>query len=78
MPQFDLFIWVSLSFWTIFTFQSLYFVLIYYVLAPFSNIQKTLIKLYTLNANSATSRGISLHIFEHYAFYYLVRHNQQL
>lgn len=65
MPQFDLFIWVSLSFWTIFIFQALYFVLIYYILAPFSNIQKTLIKLYLLNSNSTNNKDISFFILEH-------------
>jgi hypothetical protein len=46
MPQFDFFIWFSLSFWTIFTFQILYYFLLYFIISPFSNIQKTLIKLY--------------------------------
>lgn len=46
MPQFDFFIWFSLSLSTIFTFQFLYYFLLYFILAPFSNIQKTLIKLY--------------------------------
>ena len=48
MPQFDLFIWISLSFWTIFIFQFLYYILLYYILVPFSNLQKTLVKLYLL------------------------------
>lgn len=52
MPQFDLFIWISLSFWTIFIFQILYYVLLYYILVPFSNLQKTLIKLYLLKNTS--------------------------
>jgi hypothetical protein len=48
MPQFDFFIWFSLSSGTIITFQILYYILLYYILAPFSNLQKTLIKLYHL------------------------------
>lgn len=48
MPQFDLLIWISLSFWTILVFQMLYYILTYFILAPFSNFQKTIIKLYLL------------------------------
>lgn len=48
MPQFDFFIWFSLSLWTIFSFQILYYFLLYYILAPFSNLQKTLVKLHLL------------------------------
>lgn len=48
MPQFDFFIWFSLSLWTIFSFQILYYFLVYFIIAPFSNLQKTLIKLHLL------------------------------
>jgi hypothetical protein len=48
MPQFDFFIWFSLSLSTIATFQILYYFLLYYILAPFAEIQKTLIKLHLL------------------------------
>lgn len=48
MPQFDFFIWFSLSLGTILTFQTLYYIFLYYIIAPFSNFQKTLIKLYNL------------------------------
>ncbi len=51
MPQFDFFIWFSLSLWTIISFQILYYFLLYYILAPFANIQKTLIKLHLLQHN---------------------------
>jgi hypothetical protein len=52
MPQFDLFIWFSLSFWTIFFFELTYLLVIYYIAAPFSNLQKTLIKLYILKSST--------------------------
>jgi hypothetical protein len=52
MPQFDLFIWFSLSFWTIFFFELTYLLVIYYIAAPFSNLQKTLIKLYLLKSST--------------------------
>jgi hypothetical protein len=48
MPQFDFFIWFSLSLGTVLTFQLLYYFLLYYILAPFANLQKTLVKLYAL------------------------------
>jgi hypothetical protein len=48
MPQFDFFIWFSLSLWTIISFQILYYFLLYFIIAPFANIQKTLIKLHLL------------------------------
>lgn len=61
MPQFDLFIWFSLSFWTIFFFELVYFFIIYYIAAPFSNLQKTLIKLYILkNKNKKTRTNTCL------------------
>lgn len=46
MPQFDFFVWFSLSLWTVTSFHLFYFCLLYYVIAPFANLQKTLIKLY--------------------------------
>lgn len=49
MPQFDFFIWFSLSLWTIFSFQILYYFLLYFIIARFSNIQKTLIKLHLIS-----------------------------
>lgn len=48
MPQFDFFIWFSLSLGTIIIFQFLYYFILYYILAPFADLQKTLIKLYLL------------------------------
>lgn len=48
MPQFDFFIWFSLSLGTVVTFQFLYYIILYYILAPFADLQKTLIKLYSL------------------------------
>lgn len=48
MPQFDFFIWFSIALSTVATFQVLYYINLYYVLAPFATFQKTLIKLYTL------------------------------
>jgi len=48
MPQFDFFIWFSLFLWTIIFFQILYYFLLYFIIAPFANIQKTLIKLHLL------------------------------
>ncbi len=61
MPQFDFFIWFSLSLWTIISFQTLYYFLLYYILAPFANIQKTLIKLHLLQHNSFENK-INLNI----------------
>lgn len=59
MPQFDFFIWFSLSLWTICVFQILYYFLLYYILAPYSNIQKTLIKLHLL-PNFSSNQNINL------------------
>ncbi len=61
MPQFDFFIWFSLSLWTIISFQILYYFLLYYIIAPFANIQKTLIKLHLLQSNSFENK-INLNI----------------
>jgi hypothetical protein len=60
MPQFDFFIWFSLSLGTVLTFQLLYYFILYYILAPFSNLQKTLIKLYTLKQTQKASLQTSL------------------
>ena len=60
MPQFDFFIWISLSFWTILTFQFLYYILLYYILAPFANLQKTLIKLYNLKFLKQEQKNVPL------------------
>jgi len=60
MPQFDFFIWFSLSLGTVLTFQLLYYFILYYILAPFSNLQKTLIKLYTLKQSQKESLQTSL------------------
>ncbi len=68
MPQFDFFIWFSLSLSTIFTFQILYYFLLYFILAPFANFQKTLIKLHILQTffpkNTITSTNILNSIFK--------------
>jgi hypothetical protein len=70
MPQFDLFIWVSLSFWTIFFFQVIYYILLYFIIFPFSNLQKTLIKLYLFFNNSkAVKLKNSLNFLEYYNNY---------
>lgn len=47
MPQFDFYSWSSLSFWTIFFFQFIYFFLLYYIVASLSELQKTVQKLHT-------------------------------
>jgi hypothetical protein len=60
MPQFDFFIWFSLSLGTVLTFQLLYYFLLYYILAPFANLQKTLVKLYALKQSQQESLQISL------------------
>ena len=39
-------------FWTIFFFELTYLLVIYYIAAPFSNFQKTLIKLYLLKSST--------------------------
>lgn len=64
MPQFDIFIWFSLSFWTIFTFQILYYVLLYFIIAPFANVQKTLIKLHLLQQKANTKAASTYSILE--------------
>lgn len=61
MPQFDFFIWFSLSLWTIISFQILYYFLLYFIIAPFANIQKTLIKLHLLQ-NFSFKNKINLNI----------------
>lgn len=60
MPQFDFFIWFSLSFWTIFSFQFLYYFLLYFIIARFSNIQKTLIKLHLLSKNFSNKKNLNI------------------
>lgn len=60
MPQFDFFIWFSLSLGTVLTFQLLYYFLLYYILAPFANLQKTLVKLYALKQSQQESLQTSL------------------
>lgn len=60
MPQFDFFIWFSLSLGTIITFQFLYYFILYYILAPFADLQKTLIKLYVLKQAQQNLGAISL------------------
>ncbi len=71
MPQFDFFIWFSLSLGTILTFQLLYYFLLYYIIAPFSNLQKTLIKLYNLKQSQKELLQTSL--FEHLTKLYFQR-----
>ena len=44
MPQFDIFAWVSVTYWTITFFQFFYLFLLYYVLSGLSEIQKTIQK----------------------------------
>jgi hypothetical protein len=60
MPQFDFFIWFSLSLGTIITFQLLYYFILYYILAPFADLQKTLIKLYSLKQTQQSLSNFSL------------------
>jgi hypothetical protein len=60
MPQFDFFIWFSLSLGAILTFQFLYYFILYYILAPFADLQKTLIKLYTLKQSQQNLSNLSL------------------
>lgn len=60
MPQFDFFIWFSLSFWTIFSFQILYYFLLYFIIARFSNIQKTLIKLHILSKTFFSKKDLNI------------------
>lgn len=69
MPQFDIFIWFSLSCWTILSFQILYYTLLYFVLAPFASIQKTLIKLHILKS-TAVAPGNSSSIIECFTLNY--------
>lgn len=74
MPQFDLFIWVSLSFWTIFIFQSLYYALTFFILSNFSNFQKTLIKLNVLKSNK--EKSIHSALLEFFVKIYLQKINK--
>lgn len=62
MPQFDFFVWFSLSLWTVVSFHIFYFCLLYYVIAPFANLQKTLIKLYY----SYNNRKLDTSIFNNF------------
>lgn len=61
MPQFDIFIWFSLSLTTILVFQALYYCSLYFILAPFSDLQKTLIKLYALKQAQKDLQPSALH-----------------
>jgi len=60
MPQFDFFIWFSLSLWTIFSFQILYYFLLYFIIARFSSIQKTLIKLHLLSKSFFNKKDLNV------------------
>lgn len=60
MPQFDFFIWFSLSLWTIFSFQILYYFLLYFIIARFSNFQKTLIKLHLLSKKFLNKKNLKV------------------
>lgn len=71
MPQFDLFIWVALSFWTIFFFQITYYILLFYIIVPFSNLQKTLIKLYIYKQKNITQNIKLLNFVETYSSFKL-------
>lgn len=71
MPQFDLFIWVALSFWTIFFFQIIYYILLFYIIVPFSNLQKTLIKLYIYKQKNITQNTKLLNFVETYSLFKL-------
>ncbi len=71
MPQFDLFIWVALSFWTIFFFQITYYILLFYIIVPFSNLQKTLIKLYIYKQKNITQNTKLLNFVETYSLFKL-------
>lgn len=71
MPQFDLFIWIALSFWTIFFFQIIYYILLYYILVPFSNLQKTLIKLYLYKQKNIKTNVTILNFIETYSTFKL-------
>ncbi len=71
MPQFDLFIWVALSFWTIFFFQITYYILLFYIIVPFSNLQKTLIKLYIYKQKNITQNIKLLNFVETYSLFKL-------
>jgi len=71
MPQFDLFIWVGLSFWTILFFQITYYILLFYIIVPFSNLQKTLIKLYIYKQKNITQNTKLLNFVETYSLFKL-------
>jgi hypothetical protein len=45
MPQFDLFIWISLSYITLTFFHGIYLLCVYFILPQIAYLQKTLIKL---------------------------------
>ena len=76
MPQFDLLIWISLSFWTILIFQMLYYILTYFILAPFSNFQKTIIKLYLLK-NIKQTKNFNFSLVEYFLKIYLKKNNNK-
>jgi len=71
MPQFDLFIWLSLSYWTTSLFHIFYVLLTYYILPPFSNLQKTLIKLYNLKNSNKANILPFFSFFEYFVKFYL-------
>jgi hypothetical protein len=55
MPQFDFYTWFDLSFWTILSFHSMYFFLLYFVINSLSEVQKTVAKLDVLLVHKTTS-----------------------
>lgn len=63
MPQFDFFFWFSVGFTTILVFQFFYYFLIYFILAPFSSIQKTLVKIYSIKNTTQEFDFLSCVVF---------------
>jgi len=45
MPQFDVFSWMSMGFWTVLSFHFFYLYVVRQVVSPFSELQKSALKL---------------------------------
>lgn len=45
MPQFDFFSWMSMGFWTVLSFHFFYLYVVKQIVSPFSEIQKSALKL---------------------------------
>ncbi len=67
----DLFIWISLSFCTLFFFHVLHFFLTYFVIPQIANMQKMLIKLNILTNKKTLNKKKDFSLLEFFVKLYL-------